>query len=296
MKIEYIREFLVLAEHRNFTLAARKLFLAQSVLSRHISALEKDIGAELFSRNTHAVRLTEFGEKAYRVFQKMTVAYDSLVKEAGEYRSGLFGTLKIGMLYYSIKRDFGDLLPRFQAEYPNISVATSPYQPHTMYEALLDGKIDIGVLWVADYPGSEHIDFNIIATSNAYALLSTKHRLAGNSSLCMDDLADETIILLEEDTIFTRAVTEALDRSGFTPVRTVFSSNIDTVPFTVKETNGVHIIGGKVVFPQFDDLLAIPIKDKTMLMKRSLAFRRDNLNPAIPHFIKTACSGSVSYG
>ena len=296
MKIEYIREFVLLAEYKNFSLAAKKLFIAQSVLSRHIADLEKDIGAQLLLRGTHFVELTEFGQKAYRIFTKILSQYDSLSKEAVDYRSGLSGALKIGMLYYSIKRDFGDLLPKFQAEFPNISVTSSPYQPHTMYEALIDGRIDIGVLWMARHPGFEQLNYRIIATSNAYALLSVHHRLAGKSSIRMADLADETIILLEEDTVFNKAVTEALDRCGFTPARTQYTAHVDTVPFTVRETNGVHITGGKVVFPQFDDLRAILISDEAMQMERALAYRKDNVNPAIPHFIEVACGGNVSFG
>ena len=48
MEVRYIREFVVLCECMNYSQAAEKLYISQSVLSKHIKALEKDIGAPLF--------------------------------------------------------------------------------------------------------------------------------------------------------------------------------------------------------------------------------------------------------
>lgn len=60
MKTEHLKEFVVLAHHLSFTVAAEKLFIAQSTLSSHISQLENELGFELFERKA-GVHLTVAG-------------------------------------------------------------------------------------------------------------------------------------------------------------------------------------------------------------------------------------------
>lgn len=48
MDLEWIKEFLTLSEKLNFSVTAKQHFIAQSVLSRHIAGLEKELDAPLF--------------------------------------------------------------------------------------------------------------------------------------------------------------------------------------------------------------------------------------------------------
>jgi DNA-binding transcriptional LysR family regulator len=56
-----LHAFAVVAEELHFRRAAARLMMAQSPLSRIIQKLEHDIGAQLFVRNRHSVRLTPAG-------------------------------------------------------------------------------------------------------------------------------------------------------------------------------------------------------------------------------------------
>ena len=62
MRIEHLREFRILASTLSFTEAARKSFVSQSVLSKHISAMEKELGHKLVTRSRAGVSLTPEGE------------------------------------------------------------------------------------------------------------------------------------------------------------------------------------------------------------------------------------------
>lgn len=61
MKIEYLREFCVLAKVKSFQQAAEELFISQSSLSKHIQSLEMEFGHELIDHKKRNVILTEFG-------------------------------------------------------------------------------------------------------------------------------------------------------------------------------------------------------------------------------------------
>jgi DNA-binding transcriptional LysR family regulator len=44
MELRQLRYFITVAEHLNFTKAAKKLFVAQPAVSQQIASLEKEIG------------------------------------------------------------------------------------------------------------------------------------------------------------------------------------------------------------------------------------------------------------
>lgn len=61
MQLKQVETFLTVAETGSFTKAGEKLFISSSAVAQQISSLETDIGARLFHRTTHGVRLTAIG-------------------------------------------------------------------------------------------------------------------------------------------------------------------------------------------------------------------------------------------
>ena len=62
MEIEYLEEFLVIAEEGRLGEAAERLYTTSSSLSKHIHALEKEYGVPLFDRSKRTITLNEYGE------------------------------------------------------------------------------------------------------------------------------------------------------------------------------------------------------------------------------------------
>jgi len=62
MDTRHLSAVLAVARFGSFTEASRKLFVAQSTLSRQIAAVERAVGGPLFVRGARKVRLTTRGE------------------------------------------------------------------------------------------------------------------------------------------------------------------------------------------------------------------------------------------
>ena len=78
MQIETLEEYVVLAKHLNFSKAAIELSMTQSTLSKHIAALEREVGFPVVERSG-SVRLTQAG----------ALLLDCAQQTANAYRSGL---------------------------------------------------------------------------------------------------------------------------------------------------------------------------------------------------------------
>ena len=61
MDIQILREFADLAHTLNFKKTAERMFIGQSTLSKHISALEEEVEVQLFVRTKQGVHITQSG-------------------------------------------------------------------------------------------------------------------------------------------------------------------------------------------------------------------------------------------
>lgn len=67
INLKQLEAFVATAEYSSFTKAAEELFLTQSTVSSHVSALETTLGVRLIQRSARQrVALTKEGEVVYR--------------------------------------------------------------------------------------------------------------------------------------------------------------------------------------------------------------------------------------
>ena len=87
MQIEYLREFVAVVDEGSMCHAARKLFITQSVLSKHMQNLEKEFDSQLFMRTATGIRPTPLGHKAYSAFRSIIDEYDDFCVQAHDDRN-----------------------------------------------------------------------------------------------------------------------------------------------------------------------------------------------------------------
>ena len=127
MDWDKLRIFHAAAEAGSFTHAGEALSISQSAVSRHISALERDLNVPLFHRHARGLVLTEQGELLYRtaqdVFSKLAAAQillaDSRGKPSGELR--VTTTMAFGMAWLTPR------LHEFMKLYPDIDTAVASF-------------------------------------------------------------------------------------------------------------------------------------------------------------------------
>jgi molybdenum-dependent DNA-binding transcriptional regulator ModE len=88
MDIEELRTFVQVADAGSVALAARRLGVSKSIVSRRLARLEQDLGVQLLARSTHGAALTEAGaafrDHAARVCSEIDIAKKNMLP------SGLF--------------------------------------------------------------------------------------------------------------------------------------------------------------------------------------------------------------
>ena len=82
LPLNALRAFEGVAKHGSFTAAANALLISQSALSRHVIALERLTGVQLFDRKPHALALTKAGQHllpaVVKSFDRLEYALDDI--------------------------------------------------------------------------------------------------------------------------------------------------------------------------------------------------------------------------
>ncbi len=97
MNISQLRFFITIAQLENVSKASDLLHVSQSSLSKNISALEKELGVELFTRNGKNILLNQAGERFLDSSKKMVGELDAIYQELNIEAGGRNNTVKIGI-------------------------------------------------------------------------------------------------------------------------------------------------------------------------------------------------------
>jgi DNA-binding transcriptional LysR family regulator len=112
--------FLVVAEKRNFTAAAKALRVTPSAVSQGITALERRLGVRLLQRTTRSVGLTEAGERFVARLRPAVGEVQDAFAVLAELRDRPAGTLRLSVSTIACRRFVEPKLAAFLAKYPEI--------------------------------------------------------------------------------------------------------------------------------------------------------------------------------
>jgi DNA-binding transcriptional LysR family regulator len=197
MELRQLEHFVAVAEARSFTRASERLHIVQSAVSASIRRLERDLQAELFTRTTQRVQLTDAGSmllpQARRILGEVQAARDLV----GDVSGGLRGTLTIGTMQALSAGpiDVPGLLAGFRESHPllEIHLRHAPNGSTELAEQLRDGRIDIAILSLPEGapPG---ISMTPLASEPMVLVCAPAHRLASRRSVRLADVAGEQFI------------------------------------------------------------------------------------------------------
>lgn len=127
MDMRPLRYFIAVAEHLNFTEAAKQLFVAQPAVSQQVAYLEKKLGVKLFHRTKHSVQLTNAGTVFLKDAKEIIKKLDESFENAQQADKGVIGTINIGLLSVPVRDFLPPLIRKFRHKYPNVNIRLNYY-------------------------------------------------------------------------------------------------------------------------------------------------------------------------
>lgn len=211
MELRQIQYFIQLYKDRNITKASQNLFISQQGLSKSIAKLEEELGFSLFERSASGAAPTRTADRLYPYFEQVLISYQGLSTEIDHLSNKRI--LKIaapdGFSLACDKDEFAE----YSKLHPDVEIIYREYPNRELPQLLSDHKADIAFV-LAPLPDSLQ-SYALIATEPLYAVMDSRHPLAGKTSICVSDLKEQSLLLLDSYQKLNKSITDQLDVLGF---------------------------------------------------------------------------------
>lgn len=198
MNLEQLRYFVEVASKGSFAAAARELFITKNGLAYQIRQFERELGTDLFERDSHHVQITEAGATLLPTAQAMVAQWDQALRSI-ETNGSEARPLKVGMQHY-MDPDVLDAVDRtYRNAFPASIVDPTfmyPFNPQPFVDGLLEGNLDVAFITRKEINAASLCDFVPLCPVRYGAYVEMSHRLATASEVTWSDLEGEQIVLL----------------------------------------------------------------------------------------------------
>ena len=172
-QIASMRIFIAVAETGALNGAARQMEISPSAVSKHIAALENKLGAQLLTRTTRQVALTEVGASYLQSCRVIIAELDKANSEASTASGSVQGVLHVGAPIGFAHRHVAPHLPIFLEQNPHLSVELQSAESDT---DIIEAGLDIGIR-VSPHSDHDKLVYTELA-ANSRQLIATPDYLA----------------------------------------------------------------------------------------------------------------------
>jgi DNA-binding transcriptional LysR family regulator len=287
-----LRYFVAVAEELNFTRAARRLHLSQPALSKQIQALETALHAQLLQRNRREVTLTEAGEALLASARTLLESWDGTTAAVAEAAGREARVLRVGTLTSIGRALYPGAVDGFGVRQPGWRVDLRSFGWGDPTAGLRDRVTDAAFLWLPIDAGD--LSYEILVTERRVVALSTRHPLAGRSSVAFADIADEPLLALPESAGPLRDFWLAQDRRAGRPAKIAAEVTTSDETYEIVASGAAaHLMAeGNAVIYARPGITWVPVDDLDPA-HLAIAWRRDDVRAPVQAFVQ-ACLDTLS--
>jgi len=176
LSLPRIRNFVAVAEERQFRRAAERIGLSQPALSAQLRELEEFLGTALLSRTTRSVHLTAEGEKFLVRARNILADLDSAVLEVRDHASLRRGRLSVASIPSVASRILPITAAAFMKRYPGIDVQIIELGAADVERCVTSGNADLGISAASDR--NSELVFSFLMSDPFVGLVSNENPLA----------------------------------------------------------------------------------------------------------------------
>lgn len=257
MELDYVNEFLTLIDMPNLSEASDKLNISESSLSRHIKALEDELGCPLFDRTSRSFRLSKYG-RMFLPYARDLVALRrrsiTVLQDAHRHDSM---SVQIVSNYH-----IGDMLEAFHRAYPDIMATQieSPFDEDAIKHRLRNNECTFA--FVSDFHDTASEFQSMVFQKDCdAAVLPADHRLASRGAISLAELSNERFVSFRSGSYGDICLKKLCHSAGFDPMVTLTNDTGFAIARSVGRGMGVSILHKNFLLTTGVDLTNIAVLD-----------------------------------
>ena len=145
MDIRQLRYFIVIAEEKQISAAAKKLYMSQPPLSQQLKNMEASLGEQLFERSGKFLELTEAGKTLYKYAIQITQMMEEAKNEVADVGGGVDGRLAVGINTFSLG-NLNEVFHQYRSMYPKIKYKIQQNESSLLCYLLKQREIEMAIV------------------------------------------------------------------------------------------------------------------------------------------------------
>lgn len=193
MELRTLKYFLAVIEEGNISNAAKSLHLTQPTLSRQLSALEDELGRQLYTRTHNGIQLTEAGIILQRHAQSIVTLADKAEEDLKMPGDSVSGPVHIGAGETKLMGLLAQAMIRVRQQHPNVTFEIYSGTSAELKDDLIRGFCDI----LLECELQAHAKFNVMRlpiTDRWGVLTKADSDLAAKKGVTRKDLLNRPLI------------------------------------------------------------------------------------------------------
>lgn len=286
MEIEKLKEFACLAKTLNYRMAARQCYIGQSTLSKHILALEKELGCKLLDRTKANVSLTPFGEILLQHADAILGEYEKCLNRIDYAKDPGLRNLSIGYTHAAAHKLLSEFYRFMRARCKNLNLNLNfkQLQFDIIKAQLDDDVVDIVIDVSPDYDDALY-DRLPIYSDCLVAIVPSTHPFAQYENIPIGELQGQTLLApkLSQESFRSPFMENAFGQGFLDKVNLVPAYSAATeIPWYISNGAGIAVAGGFVYEDaRSHDLVSIPLEGTNLDYNVCAIWKKQNENPAI---------------
>jgi len=290
MHIETLKIFCDLAELQSFSKTADKHFLSQSAVSQQLAQLELTHKCQLINRKKRPIELTKAGQLLYQAAIDMLERYEQLRSELNALKSSSGSRINVAAIYSIGMHTLPGYVKKFMINYPNVNVHIEYFSADKIYELILAGDVDIGL--VAVPKRDKRLDVYDFEDEPLVLACSPAHALSRESQVDIHQLEFEQFIGFEKDTPTRIWIDNIFGRYNIVVRPVMEFDNVETIKRAVEINSGISILPQTTILQEVKSgmIKAIGFSNEDFVRPTGIIVRKGKiLSQAGRYCIKLLC-------
>ena len=248
--------FRAIAQERNISKAAQKLYISQSTLSKFLTQLEAELGTCLLDRGRASLTLTVAGERFLQYINDASQLHEHHMRRIVRADNGEMRQLHIGVGPWTGSFIVSHVFGPFRALYPDMELHLHEEIDENIHRMLAQKQLDVAVVVHTEVDRAQPSApwFETLISQHRLLVISKEHFLAGliseadNNSLTnpkyldLRMLSNQRMILGKAGQRITNDMRDVFIRYGIEPSDIVETQNIDSMIALAANNLGIAII------------------------------------------------------
>ncbi|MDI1255085.1 MAG: LysR substrate-binding domain-containing protein [Flavobacterium sp.] len=200
MTITQLQYVLAVAEHKNFTTAAKKSFVTQPTLSMQIQKIEEELGILIFDRSKKPIQLTDIGQKIVNQAKNIVNESGRIQDIVDQQKGFIGGEFRLGIIPTIMPTLLPMFLNNFIKKYPKVKLIIEELNTDEIIFRLKNGHLDAAI--AATPLEDEKLKEVVLYFEPFVAYIPENHAMAKKTEIEIADLNIDEILLLQDGHCF----------------------------------------------------------------------------------------------